>query len=60
MGVYLIHYWFAERAHALGWMDWLDRVWLSVLLATLIILGISYTLTIFLGRVPYVRRIVGL
>ena len=63
MGVYLIHYWFAERAHALGWMDWLDwldRVWLSVLLATFIILGISYSLTFFLGRVPYVRRIVGL
>jgi len=75
MGVYLIHLWFAERLHAgfadrtLAWIaehthiviaqDWHDRVWLCVPLATLVILGISFAISFFIGRIPYVRRIIG-
>ena len=76
MGVYLIHMWFVERLHAgfadrtLSWIaenthiviaqDWHDRVWLCVPLATLVILGISFAISFFTGRIPYVRRIIGL
>jgi surface polysaccharide O-acyltransferase-like enzyme len=76
MGVYLIHLWFVERLHAgfadriLAWIaehthiviaqGWHDRVWLCVPLATLVILGISYTISFIIGRIPYVRRIIGL
>lgn len=76
MGVYLIHLWFAERVlggwadRALAWIaehahiliakDWHDRVWICIPIATFVILAVSYTITFIIGRIPYVRRIVGL
>ena len=60
LGVFLIHLVFVWRAHDLGMIDWLGSVWVSVPVASFVILVISYLITFIIGRVPYVRCIIGL
>jgi len=59
LGVYLIHPAFAWRAHDLGMTAWFDRAWVSIPIITLFVLVVSYAAAVLIGRIPYVRAIVG-
>ena len=63
LGVYLIHPAFVWRTqdilHNLDITDWINITWMSIPIVTLLVLIISYIIAVIMGRIPYIRTIIG-